>query len=288
MAEGRLKINCPECNAHIDADNLFCPSCGHALKDELTRLRNQIERSEQQGRWKVAVQFRLELLRRLDAPSERSAMHHQVGLIYERHLGDPKKAAEQYRCALEIDANQLDIFRRLESVLNAQGEHVAAEKACQAMIRTMTTALGPADKRLQLYCDLAALQLESLNAPERAISTLREALVHFPEEALIHRVMAYAYSLSGELERQGHHTQVVMELDPNAFDAIRQMAQRYIDEAKFDAGWCMCQVLVATGSATPEETQFFQRYVTVAPLELSRLFVLPTGGSSIIRGGLAH
>ena len=164
------------------------------LLDRIAELHRRADRPE------ALVRAIGERLAQTGEPRERRALHLERARLLEVRLGAAGQALEELEAALRVAPDDPEVLAALDRVCAALGRDERRAKVLEARIR-----LAPLAERAALRRALAALLLERLERPDRAVELLEDALAEDEAagapraEAL--QVLGQALRAAGRLER---------------------------------------------------------------------------------------
>ncbi|MCC6746293.1 MAG: HEAT repeat domain-containing protein [Deltaproteobacteria bacterium] len=149
----------------------------------------------------------------------RGAFEHQVlGRLYEE-TGDEAKALKEYRSALALARQELDVRVRLIGLLDRMGR----DKEVVAEYRTLAQ-LAPGEAKYHLEL---AKRLHRAGAVAEATQVLDRLGQRFPSDASVHSALSDLFSRWGDQKRAMREAQILVRIEPKDDGHLISLGEQY-------------------------------------------------------------
>jgi tetratricopeptide (TPR) repeat protein len=118
-------------------------------------------------------------------PTRKSKFLYTMAQLYRDKEGDQDKAVELFGEALDLNAQYLEAFKRINKILTAKKDWKALERAFRKMLRRMSTAnISNPDLEFNLWHNLGLIYRDRLKDVTSAIEAFKMATRFKPDEAV--------------------------------------------------------------------------------------------------------
>jgi tetratricopeptide (TPR) repeat protein len=203
----------------------------------------------------------IDMLARLageEAVAERRARFHFAAAVIARdELADPALAIDKLTAALDDDPHTPGAFAAIVDALTARSAWTQLARAYRRQIER----LGDGDPR-PLWLALGALCVDRLGDAETAIAAYQVACELGPDDHDARERLAELYLAAGPARRRDaiDELQRLLAAAPGRIELYKALAAQYVADGALDKAWCVAQVLVLLGAASPDEARLFARH----------------------------
>lgn len=224
-------------------------------------LHKLLEAYTEQKQWRRAVET-LDQLAGIESATERRArFHYTAGVIARDELHDAELAVERFSAALDDDAATQKAFEAIEKLLIDRKDWKNLARAYRKQIKRIGEDVA-VEKQVELWTKLGDVCADYLGDTEAATEAYQVATELAPDDVARHEQLADLYLEAGEARR----TEAIRELQfllthaPDRVELYKALSGLYMAEHELDKAWCVAQVLVFLGAASPEEQAFYAKY----------------------------
>ena len=186
----------------------------------------------------------------------------KMAAIFEKNLHNSKRAIQLFNDVLDIKPDQLEVFKAILAMLQAEKDFVGMEENYERMIERQRKLSPINTKFLAMLCkNLGDIRLRQFNNVTGAASAYQIASDLFPDKPEFHMYLAKLYAVNDDtLEKAIYENRQLLRLVPNCFDAVKQMAECHFRLHHVDEALNIYRVLAALGNDTPDGQKIIQNY----------------------------
>ncbi len=210
--------------------------------------------------WKEAVEV-LTQLAELEQDAGRQAKYfYAVAAIQRDYLKDNFTAVRTFDKALDADPAMLKAFQAIDQILTKDRDYERQDRYYRKMLKRATEHQLDDQLVFKLADGLGEINRSRLQKYEEAIKAYKIALSKKPDHGQTIQKMAELYELEDRVDKAIAQHYRLIELNPGYIEAYQNLRRLFMDAAKYDEAWCVCQVLSFMGKANPDERAFFEKY----------------------------
>lgn len=186
----------------------------------------------------------------------------KMAAIYEKNLHNSKRAIQLFNDVLDLKPDQLEVFKAILAMLQAEKDFVGMEENYERMIERQRKLSPINTKLLAMLCkNLGDIRLRQFNNIQGAASAYQIASDLFPDKPEFHMYLAKLYAVNDDtLEKAIYENRQLLRLVPSSFEAVKQMAECHFRLNHIDEALNIYRVLAALGNDTPDGQKIIERY----------------------------
>ncbi len=168
----------------------------------------------------------------------------KMAWIFKEKLNNPKKAVQYFNDILDIDPDQVEVFKQVIATLNGMNDMAGIEANYARMVERQR-ALTPVNAKLVGgLCQKLGEIRARLNDLKGAIEAYKIITELFPDKVEFHEKLATLYAMSDDmLEEAIHENREVLRLAPDHLKSVSALAKCYRRLGQYDEALCIYRVL---------------------------------------------
>ena len=230
--------------------------------------------AEHKGDWDRCLSACETLVKAASEEDEKAKYLLKMAAIFEKNLHNSKRAIQLFNDVLDLKPDQLDVFKAILAMLQAENDFAGMEENYERMIERQRKVSPINTKLLAMLCkNLGDIRLRQFNNIPGAASAYQIASDLFPDKPEFHMYLAKLYAVNDDtLEKAIYENRQILRLMPNCFDAVKQMAECHVRLNHIDEALNIYRVLSALGNDTPEGSKMIDRFQPVDVPVIQRAF----------------
>lgn len=204
------------------------------------------------------IEILTELAGVLTEPAERRKIYMQLAAVYSDHQRAPDKAVAALNEALDVDPNHLPAFQHIEQILADTRDWAGLEANYHRMIKRLPKEAKK--QKMVLWKSLGDLYHQVLHSEENARVAYEVVLKLEPEAYDVQLQLAQLYAQKRELKPKAvqiYHDLAAKLPAKARGEPARRLFELYFELGQLDRAFCALSALVLMGQATEEEKRAY-------------------------------
>lgn len=230
-----------------------------ARPDDQPVLGRLLEVYGETGQWEAAVTVLKRLVKVEPDTGRRARYELTMGMVLRDELGDAYQAVRAFDRALDLEPTLAEAMVAMEKALSAEGDPARQDRYLRKMLQRAATHRLDRSLVVQVAYALARVNREKLGNPEAALQALQVVVKHAPDDLAARMTMAQVAEEAGRSEEAARGLNALLERDATQVDAWHALYRVYRSMRRYDAAWCVSQVLTLVGQARDDEARFYRK-----------------------------
>ena len=215
---------------------------------------------EEAGNWSEAVDVLVQLAELEQDPGRQAKYFYAVAAIQRDYLKDNFTAVRSFDKALDADPAMLKAFQAIDQILTNERDYERQDRYYRKMLKRATEHQLDDKLVVSLAKNLGEINRTRLQKYDEAIKAYKIALSKKPTDGATLQIMAELYELEDRTDKAIAQHYRLIELNPGNIESYQNLRRLFMDAARYDEAWCVCQVLSFMGKANADERAFFEKY----------------------------
>jgi tetratricopeptide (TPR) repeat protein len=222
----------------------------HVLLHKLLQLFQEV------GDWQNMVDTIQSIADLEQVPDKKARYFYTMAQLYRDKLEDQDRAIELFNDALDLNADLLEAFERINKILTTQKNWKQLERQYRKMLHRVTGKSKP-DLEFTLWHQLGLIYRDRIKEVNPAIEAFRMASNLRPGEITERQILSELYEMGGHFDDAVVEQQGILESDPLNVEPYRALYRLYLHQKAYDQAWCVAAAIAFMGKAGAEEQRFF-------------------------------
>ena len=215
---------------------------------------------EEAGSWSDAVDVLVRLADLEQDPGRQAKYFYAVAAIQRDYLKDNFTAVRSFDKALDADPAMLKAFQAIDQILTNDRDYERQDRYYRKMLKRATEHQLDDKLVVSLAKNLGEINRTRLQKYDEAVKAYKIALSKRPDDAATLQIMAELYELEDRVDKAIAQHYRLIEINPGNVESYQNLRRLFMDAARYDEAWCVCQVLAFMGKANADERAFFEKY----------------------------
>jgi tetratricopeptide (TPR) repeat protein len=223
------------------------------------------------GNWRRATEVLGKLATLEPDDARRAKILFTIAAVFRDQLSDIPMAVEFFNKALDVKPDYLEAFEAVDRALTTARDWKSLERNYRRMLERVTTTASLAENaklKELLLRNLGEVYRSRLQQFEDAIAAFKLASQVNPADEQLQEILAELYEKAGKsgTEVIEAHRRLI-DLSPFRMDSYKALFKAYLDGREYDKAWCMAAALTVLQKASPDEEEYYRKYLPPTPPE---------------------
>jgi tetratricopeptide (TPR) repeat protein len=215
---------------------------------------------EDAGNWKEAVAVLMQLAEGEQEATRKAKYWCGVATLQQKYLDERFEAVRSFDKALDADPSMLRAFEAIDHMLTEERNYERQDRYYRKMLKRATDFGLDDNLVFSLAKNLGEINRTRLKRYAEAIKAYKIALTRRPSDVATHQIVAQLYELDGNTDQAIAQHYNLIKSEPRAIESYKHLYRLFMESARYDAAWCVAQVLVLFKQADDEQKAFFDKY----------------------------
>ena len=215
---------------------------------------------EDAGNWREAVAVLMQLAEGEQEATRKAKYWCGVATLQQKYLDERFEAVRSFDKALDADPTMLRAFEAIDHMLTEERNYERQDRYYRKMLKRATDFGLDDNLVFSLAKNLGEINRTRLKRYAEAIKAYKIALTRRPTDVGTHQIVAQLYELDGNTDQAIAQHYNLIKSEPRAIESYKHLYRLFMESARYDAAWCVAQVLVLFKQADDEQKAFFEKY----------------------------
>jgi tetratricopeptide (TPR) repeat protein len=213
---------------------------------------------QESGDWQNMVDT-LSAISELETEPKRKARYfYTMAQLYRDKIQDMDRAVELFNDALDLDAEFLEAFERINKILTVEKNWKQLERQYRKMLHRVA-GKSKTDLEFNLWHQLGLVYRDRISDVQPALEAFKMAASLRPEDPQERVILSELYEVAGQLDEAVAEQQALVKQNPLTVAPYRALYRLYKAKRAHDPTWCVAAALVFMQQAGPEEEKSFEK-----------------------------